>query len=192
MIRRLPIIPTIIVLAAAITMVVLGFWQLSRMDEKKALIARYKTASSLSAETEWPSSDEAIEDALYRVTTVDCARVIEMTAKGGRSSKGASGWAHIARCDLAGGGQADIALGYSRDPNPDQWDGGEIRGYIAPSGRSVRLVAMNSPDGLQTLAPPDPSDMPNNHLAYAGQWFFFALTALGIYWLAVRGKARRH
>ncbi len=40
------------------------------------------------------------------------------------------------------------------------------------------------------MAPPDPNDLPNNHLAYAGQWFFFALTALVIYWLALRRRWR--
>jgi surfeit locus 1 family protein len=32
--------------------------------------------------------------------------------------------------------------------------------------------------------------LPNNHLMYAGQWFFFALTALVIYVLALRKKRR--
>ncbi|HBM05474.1 MAG TPA: threonine synthase, partial [Erythrobacter sp.] len=45
--------------------------------------------------------------------------------------------------------------------------------------------------GLAPLAPPDPRDLPNNHLAYAGQWFFFALTALIIYILALRRRATR-
>jgi surfeit locus 1 family protein len=43
---------------------------------------------------------------------------------------------------------------------------------------------------LAPLAPPDPADIPNNHLAYAGQWFFFALTALVIYVLALRRRWR--
>ena len=44
--------------------------------------------------------------------------------------------------------------------------------------------------GLDQLAPPDPRDMPNNHLSYAVQWFLFALTALVIYFLALRKKWR--
>ena len=38
------------------------------------------------------------------------------------------------------------------------------------------------------MARPDPSDLPNNHLAYAGQWFFFAITAFIIYVLALRRR----
>ena len=44
--------------------------------------------------------------------------------------------------------------------------------------------------GLEQLAAPDPNDLPNNHLMYAGQWFFFALTALVIYVLALRKRWR--
>jgi surfeit locus 1 family protein len=44
--------------------------------------------------------------------------------------------------------------------------------------------------GLAANAAPDPADLPNNHLAYAGQWFFFALTALVIYVLALRRRRR--
>ena len=38
---------------------------------------------------------------------------------------------------------------------------------------------------------PDPAALPNNHLAYAGQWFFFALTALMIYVVALRRRSTR-
>ena len=44
---------------------------------------------------------------------------------------------------------------------------------------------------LAGLAPnpgPDLSAIPNNHLAYAGQWFFFAAVAGIIYTLAVRRR----
>jgi surfeit locus 1 family protein len=39
-------------------------------------------------------------------------------------------------------------------------------------------------------ARPDPNDIPNNHLAYAVQWFLFAGVALVIYALAVRKRMR--
>ena len=53
-------------------------------------------------------------------------------------------------------------------------------------GYDYKVVASEPIAGLQPLARPDPRDLPNNHLAYAGQWFFFALTALVIYFLAIR------
>ncbi len=54
----------------------------------------------------------------------------------------------------------------------------------------LRVTATEPPSDLQPLAQPDPNDLPNNHLAYAGQWFFFAITALVIYWLAIRRRWR--
>jgi surfeit locus 1 family protein len=40
MIRRIPIVPTLVVLAAVATMIGLGVWQLQRRAWKEALIAR--------------------------------------------------------------------------------------------------------------------------------------------------------
>ena len=36
--------------------------------------------------------------------------------------------------------------------------------------------------------PPSIEGIPNNHLAYVFQWFFFAAAALAIYWLALRRR----
>lgn len=55
----------------------------------------------------------------------------------------------------------------------------------------MKLVADEGQGGLEPLARPDPANLPNNHLAYAGQWFFFALTALVIYVLALRARLRK-
>mgnify|MGYP001277560730 CR=1 FL=1 len=87
---------------------------------------------------------------------------------------------------LAGGGSAIIDIGFTRDPTPVDWAGGEIAGIIAPGGR---IVAVEPVAGLEQLSPPDPSSLPNNHLAYAGQWFFFALTALIVYVVALRRRS---
>ena len=38
---------------------------------------------------------------------------------------------------------------------------------------------------------PSGADVPNNHLAYAVQWFIFAAAALIIYILAVRRRLQR-
>ncbi|MFN5781065.1 MAG: SURF1 family cytochrome oxidase biogenesis protein, partial [Novosphingobium sp.] len=46
MIRRLPIIPTVFVLAAVGVMIVLGFWQLDRRAQKEAMLARYAAAQT--------------------------------------------------------------------------------------------------------------------------------------------------
>lgn len=187
MTRKVPVFATILVLAAVATMIALGFWQLGRKGEKEALIARYESAIALSSQTPWPTSEAETERALYRVATLECVRVLEMRTTAGRSTAGAAGTAHIARCALAGGGEASVVIGWSPDPREVNWQGGIVTGVVAPG---PRLVAMNPAPGLQPIARPDPRDLPNNHLAYAGQWFLFALTALVIYVLALRRRWR--
>lgn len=86
---------------------------------------------------------------------------------------------------------ADLVLGWSQSPDQVAWEGGFVAGTIVPIGElGFKIVADPPLAGLMANAKPDPTDLPNNHLAYAGQWFFFALTALVIYVLALRRKQR--
>ena len=188
-VRRVPIFATIIVVAAVATMIALGVWQLGRKSEKEALIASYEAALQQTEEVPWPAPAE-YERVLFRRTTVDCGEVRGIDPISGKSANGRSGWVHIARCSHAGGGVADITIGWSRSPDSPQWTGGSVTGRIASYGDNIRLVAETPQAGLEPLAAPDPGDLPNNHLAYAGQWFFFALTALVIYVLALRRRRR--
>ncbi|WP_305096671.1 SURF1 family protein [Croceibacterium aestuarii] len=188
--RRLPIVPTVVVVLAAATMIALGVWQLQRLQWKEGLLARYHDAQAMSAQVPWPSDPADYAGALYRRSSVDCASVRGFDAISGRSQDQRSGWAHIAHCTLAGGGSAEVALGWSTDSAAPQWSGGEVAGVIGPSKGGIKLVASPPQGGLQQLAVPDPSEIPNNHLAYAVQWFLFALTALVIYALALRKKWR--
>jgi cytochrome oxidase assembly protein ShyY1 len=50
------------------------------------------------------------------------------------------------------------------------------------------LIAERAPEGLKSVAPPSVEDVPNNHLAYAVQWFFFAAVAAFIYVLALNRR----
>lgn len=188
--RSIPIVPTVVVLAAVATMIWLGVWQLQRKEWKEALIARFEQSQAMSSDVPWPADGSEHEAALYRHSGFDCARVLEMDSTAGRSANGQPGWAHQARCRTAGGGEALVAIGWSRDPRPPKWDGGEVAGFVAPAGEGIRLIAAPPQAGLEQLAAPDPRDVPNNHLAYAVQWFFFAATALAIYALALRRRRR--
>lgn len=188
MLRRLPIIPTIIVLAAVATMVALGIWQLGRADEKAALIAHYEAVSADGSRVDWPRDEAEASENLYRLAFVDCVEVLSRRTTAATSSEGQKGLAQVATCRLANGAEVEIALGFTREPVEGDWQGGEVEGIIAPG---PRLVAMLPQAGLQPLAAPDPRDLPNNHLAYAGQWFFFALTALVIYWIAIRKRIKQ-
>lgn len=182
MTRRVPIIATIIVLAAVGTMIALGFWQIGRMGEKAELLARYEAAASADEETTFPAEGDGGE-AWFRRSRLTCDGVAKIEAVAGTSARGAKGWVQRATCTSG----AIVDLGYTRDIAAPDWAGGDVTGVIAPG---PRLVADPPLVGLQPMAKPDPGDLPNNHLAYAGQWFFFALTALVIYVLALRRRRR--
>lgn len=190
MMRPVPIVPTLVVALAVATMIALGFWQLQRMGEKEAQLARYARATAMSSAVRWPRTAAERDAALYRRSQVECPRVLAIAQRAGRSAEGVSGWAHLARCNLAGGGEALVALGWSDDPSPVAWAGGIVGGFVGPAGKGVKLVAAPPQAGLAPLAPPDPRDVPNNHWSYAVQWFAFAATALVIYALALRGRWR--
>jgi surfeit locus 1 family protein len=182
MTRRVPIISTIIVLAAVATMIALGVWQLGRMGEKADLLARYEVAASTSDEVAFPMKGDGAE-AWFRRSRLTCENVTKIEPVAGTSARGAKGWVLRATCESG----VLVDLGYSRDIATPEWTGGEVTGVVAPG---PRLVADPAVARLDAMAKPDPGNLPNNHLAYAGQWFFFALTALVIYVLALRRKQR--
>ncbi|NVE94519.1 SURF1 family cytochrome oxidase biogenesis protein [Altererythrobacter lutimaris] len=187
--RQLPVIPTIVVVAAAAIMVALGVWQLGRADEKAALIAEYSAIDAEQPATRISASSTSTWqiDLRFQQVSLDCSRIDGIRSAAGTSDRGAKGWAIIAKCTLSNLDPVEVKLGWARDPNPPEWIGGEITGVVDQNGR---IVADPSLAGLQPLAKPDPGDLPNNHLAYAGQWFFFALTALVIYWFAIQSRLK--
>ncbi|MFM5894856.1 MAG: SURF1 family cytochrome oxidase biogenesis protein [Novosphingobium sp.] len=192
MIKRTPIIPTVLVLIAVGVMVRLGFWQIDRMHQKADLLARYAAAEQLSADVT-PNQFGGDRDAiLYRHTAFACDHVTTRSAIAGLSDKGASGIAHTVQCLATAESAAvpiTVTLGWSSSPAPPAWDGGQVSGLVAPMGKTgIRVVADPPLAGLQANGRPDPKDLPNNHWSYAIQWFLFAGTALVIYGLALRKR----
>ncbi|MFK4873725.1 SURF1 family protein [Novosphingobium sp. ZW T3_23] len=183
--RRFPILATLLVLIAVGTMIALGFWQIGRLHEKEALLAHYADARGPAEEVDWPRDARGQSDLLYRHARLDCVAVNGRSSIAGRNAKGESGAAQTADCTLADGTKALVVLGWSRLPMAGGWNGGEVHGVIAPG---PRLVASPPLAGLDANAVPDPAEIPNNHFAYAVQWFVFAATALVIYGLAVRRR----
>lgn len=185
--RYIPLIPTTIVILAVAAMVGLGFWQIGRSGEKAEMIARYADAVDSVAAVPFPLAGDG-KDVWFRRSTIMCENVMAIQPVAGTAQSGAKGWAMRAQCAVGNDRQALVDLGFSRGLELPQWDGGEATGVIAPG---PRLIADPALSGLQPLAKPDPGDLPNNHIAYAGQWFFFAITALVIYWLALKARAKR-
>lgn len=191
MIRRLPIIPTVVVAVAVAVMIGLGIWQLQRAKWKEGLLAKYAQAQGLPP-IEFPTvpvRDDQLP--LFRHATGNCFRVVSQRAQAGENQAGEPGYVHIVDCATGAEGPGmSVEVGWSKDPNAKvNWTGGLVSGIIAPDRvMRMRLVAASAPAGLQRSAPPSLSTIPNNHRSYAVQWFAFALIALVIYGLAVRKR----
>jgi surfeit locus 1 family protein len=188
---KLPIIPTVFVLAAMACMIGLGIWQLQRKAEKEALLERYAQASTLPP-VAWPETPDM--DLLFRRATGFCLEPVSWRAVAGQNRAGDVGWRHIAACRTGGGEGPGMqaVMGWSRSPEaPEGWEGGEVSGIITLDPEfGLRLVSEEPVAGLQAVALPSPEDIPNNHLLYAIQWFFFAAAAGIIYALALRRRLR--
>jgi cytochrome oxidase assembly protein ShyY1 len=189
MTRKIPLIPTIIVVAAVAVMIGLGVWQLQRATWKEGLLHRYAEAGNLPpiAFPGSPMTDEQLP--LFRHATGVCLRPVGRRTVPGEGASGEPGYVHIVDCATGAEGPGmSVAVGWSKNPNaPINWSGGPVSGIIAPDNKTrMRLVAASAPAGLETVAPPSVASVPNNHRSYAIQWFAFALIATIIYVLALR------
>jgi len=203
-VKRIPVIATVIVLAAVAVMLRLGFWQLDRMHQKEAMLGRYAAAQGSDVAVPLPKHAGQAEAVLFRHARANCISVSDPRAVSGRNRKGEPGFAHVVRCQLPNATASyppaeqpivsfDVVTGWSRVPNVPQWQGGEVEGLLAPAKDAEHFKLVSATPlvpGLEAMALPDPNDIPNNHLSYAVQWFLFALTALVIYGLALRKRLK--
>ena len=192
MIRRPPLIATLLVGAAIAAMIALGVWQLQRRAWKEGLIARWTQVATLPP-VAWPAVPPADDALIYRRADGFCLAVTAMSARAGENRRGQPGWRHIAHCRTGAEGPGmTVDIGWSRDPAlKTPWPGGKVSGIIGRDRDArILLVADTPAAGLEASAAPDPRAEPNNHLSYAIQWFLFAATAAIIYLLALRGRDR--
>ena len=205
--KRLPVIPTLIVAAAVATMIALGIWQLGRAEQKDALRTRYEQNMTLPPMA-LPTMGALDETLLYRRATAFCLEVVGWRPSGGRAVSGRTGTRHIAECRTGAEGPGFLVdAGVSADPHARPiWRGGEVTGRIvrqaaeagfldrllgkAPPPRPM-IVAEQAAPGLESTAPPDADSFTNNSFVYAIQWFSFAGIAALIYALALRRRNRR-
>jgi len=205
-VRRLPLLATFIVALAVATMIGLGIWQLQRASWKEGLLARYKAAETMPPVAFQPlATDDGL---LFRRSSALCLEPVSWTVNPGRNRAGESGWHHIVSCRTgAEGPGVTLDMGWSPQWNdPVRWTGGRVTGMITwkPDHRSLigeafdrggprglMIVADTPAPGLRPSAFPSIADIPNNHMAYAVQWFLFAAVAVIIYVLALRRRARR-
>ena len=191
--KRLPVLPTLLVLVAVAVMIGLGAWQLKRARWKEGLLAQYAAAEKLPPIT-FPTAPMRSDDLpLFRHATGACLRVVGHRAVAGENQAGEPGYVQIVDCATGaeGPGMA-VEVGWSKDPNAKvNWTGGLVSGVIVPDRRSrIRLVAASSPPGLEPSRTPDVRSAsaitPAGHRGYAATWFALAAAALVIYAIAVR------
>lgn len=205
-VRRWPLIPTLLVLAAVAVMIALGVWQLQRKSEKEALIALYQRNMAMSSLAAYPELPPVEDSFLYRKSSIVCLEPVRWDPRSGTDRKGKSGIRMIADCRTGAEGPGVLVdVGIGDDFAPPKWGGGTVQGTIVPGpeqptvmaramGKAVPARAMLVADApvanLRPSGVPSADDTPNNHLAYAVQWFLFAAAALVIYILAVRRRLR--
>jgi cytochrome oxidase assembly protein ShyY1 len=185
----------LIVLAAVALMIRLGFWQLDRLHQKESMLADYQKALHDSKVVDFRSDLMVDGPGFYRRVRLECVSDNADKLVSGRNAAGLAGWAHRFGCEfpyhLKGTAKAEVTIGWSAQPQPVSWSGGMVAGTLVPSIGPVHRVVADPPlAGLQPNARPDPAELPNNHFAYAVQWFLFAGVALVIYALAMRKRLR--
>ncbi|MEO6224454.1 MAG: SURF1 family protein [Sphingomicrobium sp.] len=195
--RRLPLLTTLIVAAAVVTMIALGVWQLRRAEWKQGLLERYAAAEK-APPISWPTvpiSDSELP--LFRHATALCLRPVGKRAVAGENLAGEAGYVQIVDCATSSEGPGiSVELGWSKNPNAKvDWTGGLVSGIVVPDRRSrIRLVAGTAPKGLEQSAPPSVASAsavsPAGHRGYAATWFSLAAIALLIFGLALRKRIR--
>lgn len=193
--RKVPLVSTFLVAIAVAIMVGLGIWQLQRSTWKQGLTDRYARADTLPPvawPTVWPKTDSL---PLFRRASGNCVRPVAKRSVAGANARGETGYVQIVDCRTGSEGPGmSVEIGWSKNPNAKaQWSGGPVSGIIAPDKRSqMRLVAATPAPGLEASRPPSVESISNvtpaGHKGYAATWFAFALIALVIYGLALRGR----
>jgi len=182
---RIPLLPTILVLVAAGVMVWLGVWQLHRMTWKEGLLAEYRAAAD-KPPVAFPRipTDQSL---LFRRSEAFCLQPVGWRASSGRNRSAQAGWRHVADCRTGAEGPGfAVDMGWSQASTAPVWQGGKVGGIIGSDhDGQVMLVSDTAAPGLMPSEPPSLDDIPNNHFAYAIQWFIFASLAVGIYAIAL-------
>jgi surfeit locus 1 family protein len=209
--KRLPVIPTLLVAVAVAAMIGLGVWQLRRAEWKQRLVSELAAARDLPAlnldpmATTWsPGQSRATNPPIaFRRAGITCYAPSTgqpaPAVRAGRNRRGETGYSYLLPCfwddQYHWTDRLRINVGWSDNPRlklltrPIQFRVEGVVGAVEP-GEEIVLVAERSLPPLEPSAPPRVENIPNNHLSYALQWFFFAGAAAVIYLLALRRRSR--
>lgn len=204
--RRIPVLPTLVVGIAVAAMIALGLWQLRRAEWKEHLLATYRASRGASDLYGIPAGMSP-DDLAFRHAHILCRVASAPTLLGGSDANGRPGFRNIVGCGLIDGRTIMADLGWSsvgdRPAMPGIGQRIEGRGLLIPDEVLARRVLGDRPGGLpllmvldggapglQASIPPSIETIPNNHRSYAVQWFLFAGVALVIYAIALSKRSR--
>ncbi len=206
--KRVPILPTLLVLLIGAALVSLGVWQLQRREWKHALIAQLEAAPKLPMlePADFLAGMNGTQSLQYRRAELPCSpgTVLPYDMKGGSSASGESGYLLLVSCRPNRKPPDIVAVaGWTMRPDtvsqPIHVDT-VFTGLIierpygdAPGRPRFMLIPDTAVPPLQRSQRPTPGDLPDNHLSYAGQWFGLAAALAAIYgvWLRRRMVAGR-
>jgi surfeit locus 1 family protein len=204
MTRRFPVVATIVVALAIAAMLALGIWQLQRLGQKEAALRLY-AANLEKPPVAFPASATG-DSNLFRRSGGNCLQVVRWSKEGGRAADGTVGYRQLAHCRTGAEGPGmTVDVGVTTDPNyRPVWPGSAVTGTITHAAdhraliatafdtapQTLILIADTAAPGLHVTQKPGLGSVPNNHFAYAMQWFLFAAVAAIIYALALRRRMR--
>jgi surfeit locus 1 family protein len=204
-VKRLPLLPTLVVFLLTALLAGLGAWQMQRAEWKRGLVLAAEVAPQLPAlePRDFLAAMRGQMSVQYRRAELVCrpGRVMPYDIKGGSSAGGQSGYLVLVSCRPDQGKAPDIVAvaGWTRRPDAaglalvvdTVFEGLVIeRPYGEEPGRpQFMLIPDTAVAPLAVSRRPMAADLPDNHLAYAGQWFGLALTLLVIYGLWLRRRA---
>jgi len=176
--------PTVLTLVALAILVGLGAWQLQRRAWKRTMLAELAAAAH-QPEIAFAGGDEP--GLAFRRARVACTVRDAVPEQGaGTSLAGHAGFSHRVRCRQ----NVLVDLGWSPRLSPataltfDRTFHGVLVDRSTPTRRASPryvLIATDPVSPLAPSAPPTAASIPDNHLAYAVQWFAFAGVLLAIY-----------
>jgi cytochrome oxidase assembly protein ShyY1 len=158
------------------TLIGLGDWQLQRADWKAAMLADLEAAPSLPPVDLDAVAGTPVNFRRARATCRATAAAAQVVA--GQNRAGASGYVYRFPCRDG----VTAVIGWAVRPDVAVVPAaGEVTGQAIESERTILLYADRAPSPLVAAAPPSLATIPDNHRAYAMQWFAFAAVLLAIY-----------
>jgi surfeit locus 1 family protein len=202
--RRIPIIPTIVTIVGVLILCGLGRWQLERRAWKRDLIDRLAAAPNLPEVTPQEFRAAMLGDVSvqYRRASIDCFAGPKQPydLRPGSSARGTSGFFVIVSCQ-PNNRPPDIVAVAGWTKRVDAKDqtillDHQLSGVVienpygdAPGRPRFMLIPDEAIPPLGRPQLPRAADLPDNHLAYAGQWFGLAIVLVAIYGLWLRRRS---